>query len=217
MKTNDLIDFVPRLYHITSAGAWTTIKQHGLLSTTAILDKLGMSGIRRLSIESQRRPKSVVLDHSEHGLFVVRDQKPLPDSKLAKCVVGCTVEEYYRLLNSKVFFWADSARVKGLNTARAYNGQNQQLIIVDTATLVAQYGDRISLCHKNSGALRAFHPLGPHIFKSIGVYDPRVTRKGKPGKPVVELAVDYSVPDIVRHVLEVQDIRPGGPPMKVYP
>lgn len=217
MKTSELVNFVPRLYHVTSAGAWTTIAQHGLLSTTAVLDKLGIAGKERLAIEARRRPQSVALDHSEFGLFVIRDQKPLPDSKLAKCVVGCTVEEYHRLLNNKVFFWADLNRVQGLNSARAYNNNNQQMIIVNTATLVAQYGCKISLCHKNSGALRAFHPLGPCIFKSIGNYDPQVNRKGTPSRPVVELAVDYSVPDIVRHVLEVQDLKPGEPAKKIYP
>lgn len=217
MKTSELIEFVPRLYHITSAGAWATIAQHGLLSTTAILDKLNISSSERRAFEDQRRPESKPLDHPEFGQFIIRDQKPLSDSKLAKSVEGCTVEEYLRLLNRKVFFWADLNRAQGLNSARAYNNNDQQMIVVDTASLVAQYGCKISLCHKNSGALRAPHPLGPHIFKSIEDYEPRVNRKGKPGKPVVELAVDYSVPDIIRHVLEVQDLIPGKPPRKIHP
>ena len=36
----------PRLYHMAEAGSWESVKRHGLLSTTALLDLFEVSGDR---------------------------------------------------------------------------------------------------------------------------------------------------------------------------
>ncbi|WP_412548783.1 DUF7002 family protein [Pseudomonas sp. P129] len=49
------------------------------------------------------------------------------------------------------------------------------------------------------------HRRGKEIFRRIPDYP--VKRSGKPAKPVVELVVDYAVPDIVDYVVEVRRMR----------
>ena len=43
----------PRLYHATDGGAWNSIKKHGLLSTTSLLDFYEIRGEERLALESR--------------------------------------------------------------------------------------------------------------------------------------------------------------------
>ena len=50
------LELHPRLYHMTSDGAWPPIQRHGLLSTAAILDR---AGNERLGLEQQRRLDNV--------------------------------------------------------------------------------------------------------------------------------------------------------------
>src|SRR5437016_2836317 len=96
----------PRLYHITSEGSWPSIQQHGLLSTEALLDLFGADGELRASVLAARRPDCVPITHPQYGRAIIRDQKPLIESKL-RCALqdGMTPREWYELLNRKTFFW----------------------------------------------------------------------------------------------------------------
>src|SRR5580700_3745553 len=107
----------PLLYHMADAESWPSIQKHGLLSTSSLLDLFGISGKERRDIESTRRPNSVEITSPKYGRAVVRDQKPLSESKLAKSLSGCTVPEWYRLLNKRVFFWLTKSRLQTLLSA----------------------------------------------------------------------------------------------------
>jgi hypothetical protein len=101
-------------------GSWPGIRKHGLLSTSALLDLFDVTGSERSSIESERRLESVTLKHPVYGKAVVRDQKPLREGPLAKCLIGLTLQEWYETLNSRVFFWLTEERLKGLLMAIPY-------------------------------------------------------------------------------------------------
>lgn len=47
------------------------------------------------------------IEHPEHGLALVRDDKPMQEGSLKKCLVGMTPREWYEHLNRRVFFWAE--------------------------------------------------------------------------------------------------------------
>jgi hypothetical protein len=72
----------PVLYHMAEDGSWKSIQKLGLLSTSTLLDRFEVEGERRLAIESARRPEMVRLEHHEHGVAAVRDNKPVLDSVL---------------------------------------------------------------------------------------------------------------------------------------
>jgi hypothetical protein len=97
-----------------------------------------------------------------------------------------------------------------LRGAHAYSDQRQTIIVVDTAQLVARHGERILLCHLNSGATQPMaFPRGLSTFLPIDRY-PIAERKRRYGMngALAEVTVDYSVPDVRDYVLEAYEI--GG-------
>jgi hypothetical protein len=207
-----LVQNYPRLYHMAHAGAWLNIERYGLLSTTALLDLFEIGGERREQLESSRRSRSEEISHPAHGKAFLRDQIPLNERKLAKSLQdGLTPRDWYRLLNRKVFFWGPESRLKILRDAREYNGVRQAIVVIDTAQLVARHGERILLCHMNSGATQPMaFPRGLQTFLPIDQY-PMAERKAKYGTKgaVAEVVVDYSIPDLRELVLEVYEVGGG--------
>lgn len=72
----------PRLYHATDGGAWNSIKKHGLLSTTSLLDLYEIRGEERLALESRRRPRSNSLARDGYSEIILRDQSPMSNEAL---------------------------------------------------------------------------------------------------------------------------------------
>ena len=121
MDAAELARRFPRLYHMAADGSWPSIAERGLLSTTALLDLFEVLEPRRSEIEAPAEPESVVLEHPQHGQVTIRDNKPLLESRLKGCLLdGVTTEEWYRLLNRRVFFWPTRKRVDTLLGAAAY-------------------------------------------------------------------------------------------------
>lgn len=208
MEICDLVHHYPKLYHVSASGAWNSIKSLGLLSTSAILDKFGKTGSTRFNLECKRRPDSVSLVHPKYGTVTIRDQKPLSDIKVALGLKrggsSISIEDWYKLLNGRVFFWTSEERLEKLLNGRAYQGLLYEVLVIDTRELVARYSNGIHLCHKNSGAMRAIHPIGPHVFKTIDQFSSTTKQNGFPKIPVVELTVEYAIPDIEDMVVEFQ-------------
>ena len=63
-ELEELFVNAPRLYHMAESDSWASIKERGLLSTSAILDLYGVTGDERKKIEETRRPASVTLELS---------------------------------------------------------------------------------------------------------------------------------------------------------
>lgn len=78
----------PRLYHMAEEGSWASIQQHGLLSTTALLDLLEVPEEQRYALEAQRRPESVPIHHPVHGTAWIRDNKPINETVLRRTLEG---------------------------------------------------------------------------------------------------------------------------------
>jgi hypothetical protein len=207
ITADELVNHFPRLYHMAELGTWPSIKAHGLLSTSALLDLYGVNGEERRLIESCRRPESVTIRHDKYGPAVIRDQKPMSDSALRKCLRGMTPIEWYRLLNAKVFFWLTPERVLGLLSARAYRDREHTVLVVDTAELLRLHHERVALSPINSGStVYNPQPRGATTFQALEVYPFERWRKkrGSATKAVAELAVDYRVPNIDGLVLRVE-------------
>ena len=200
-----LAELYPQIYHMAEDGSWASIRQHGLLSTTALLDLYEIQGEERFAIESQHRPKSVVIHHPRHGPAVIRDQIPMRESSLGKCLNGMTPRQWYELLNGKVFFWATKERLLRLLSARAYKDRTHSVLTVDTQLLVAQYSETLRLSRINSGStIYKPQPRGSQTFQLISEY-PFDERKKKRGlaNAIAEMCVDYSVPNIGDFVVRV--------------
>jgi hypothetical protein len=182
---------------MAESGSWESIRERGLLSTSALLDLFEVEGGERITIESTRRPEIVRLEHPEHGVALVRDNKPMQEKALEKCLYGMTPREWYELLNRRVYFWVERKRLLKLLGARAYRDRPHLVLEVDTAKLLERHADRVTLSPINSGATFAMNPAfrGPDTFRRIVDHPER--------KPFVELAVDYAVLDVADFVLSV--------------
>jgi hypothetical protein len=201
----------PHAYHMAQLGSWPSISQLGLLSTSALLDLFEVSGEERLRIETRRRPESVTLNHAIHGTVVIRDQKPLSESRLARCLEGLSVQAWFRLLNERTFVWLEQKRLNVLRGAEAYRAERQTVITLDTKRLVEAYGSTILITHMNTGATRPFaHPRGSDTFRKIEDY-PFDARKR-----VVELTISHGVPDIKRFTIRVQELGGDQPPTTIW-
>jgi hypothetical protein len=206
MSPDEFVRRFPRLYHMAADDAWDSITRHGLLSTSALLDLFEIAGNQRRAIESRHRPKTMVIEHPTHGRAVVRDQKPMSEGALKKCLQGLSPQEWYEILNRKVFFWLSHDRLSGLLQARAYRSEKHCVIIVDTAQLLERHLDRVTLSPINSGStIYKPQPRSMATFLPIDKY-PRTT--------AAELAVDYHVPDL-RELVVRADIRRAGRVLRI--
>ncbi len=205
-ELDELLSACPTLFHMAERGSWPSIKAHGLLSASALLDLYAIEGAAREAIESQRRSGGVALQHPSLGRAVIRDQLPMDDASLARCLRnGFAPRDWYGLLNGKVFFWLTRRRLLRLLAARPYRDGQHDVLEIDAASLVRAHHDRICLSPINSGCTRPFpQPRGLDTFRRIADYPYAAWRAKRPrGERVVELAVDHAVPDIAAHVRRV--------------
>lgn len=202
IEPEQFVERFPQLWHMAEAGSWDSIVKHGLLSTTALLDLYEVHGPEREIIETERRADSVTIHHPEHGIAVIRDQKPLNLTVLERTIEGATVAEFCRILNSRVFFWVNKARLEKLRNAPPYKNRPHLMLTLDTAQVVDAHTDDIRLSHLNSGAVypAANYPRGPATFQPFATYPWDERRRKNSREPVVEMAVMYSVPDAANMV-----------------
>lgn len=209
MELEKLISKYPKLYHMASNGSWPSIKKHGLQSTRLLLDRYKIEGAQREQLLSRHRPESVLITHENLPPASIRDQKPMSDNALTKALEGtCKNNEWYELLNNKVFFWLTEDRLRRMLSAKAYRDSKHDVLTIDSESLIRRHEDKILLSPMNSGNTKPFpHPRRPEIFQKIDEFP--FEERGKTRKlenNVVELTVNEAVYDIKDHVLDVRTI-----------
>ena len=212
MQLDQLVSGYPRLYHLAEAGSWPSIRARGLLPTAQLVEEFGPPPDVRAAILDQPRTRSFLLTHPRLGQVVIRDQVPLRPHILAQRLTGLTVPEWLAILNDRVFFWLGRQRLDTLLNARLNRGRPHDVLTVDTASLVATYTGQIRLSPLNSGATLFPNaaPRGPDTFRTIGDYPYETLRRQRgPGHAIAELAVIGGVPDIAKHVIEVEQVSSG--------
>ena len=153
---------------------------------------------------SERRPESVRIRERVSPDAVVRDQKPMTKTALEKCLSdGTTPEQWFELLNSRVFFWLSRERLRGLLGARAYRGRPQNVLTLDMASVLEAHRERVQLSPINSGAtIYNPTPRGRSTFLPIADFPFNERRKTRSlDNTVVELTVLHGVPNITDHAI----------------
>ena len=195
-----------------SEEAGSRIRERGLLSTAALLDLYDITGAKRVEIEERHRPAGVPLTHPVLPSVVIRDQIPMDDAGLRRCLPPhLPPSDWYQLLNQKVFFWFTRNKLLRLLGAQAYRGHAHDVLEVDACALVRAYCDAIWLCPINSGCTKPIpHPRGEDTFLRIRDYPYAAwRRKRRKGERAVELAVDYAIPDVSTYVRRVVVMQAG--------
>jgi hypothetical protein len=203
----------PFVYHLAEAENWPSIQRNGLFSTYVLLKRAGMSGSSRAVIAQEHRPKRTILSNG----LVIRDQRPMPPAALQRCLVGLTAAQWYRLLNSKVFFWCDIDR---LNRQRRACGNFPQVVLkITTDRLLNRYAAQAAVTPINTGNARRKPALrGTGTFVPYGDWADTAwlseaqalgTRPRPRNHPPVELVIADSVPDVMDFVVSVRNLAPG--------
>lgn len=213
MTEAEFIARFPRLWHMAEDGSWPSICANGLLSTAALLDRYGVTGEQRTQILSRHRPESVTISRDGLPDAVIRDQKPMWEKALLKCLVGqVTPSQWYETLNDKVFFWVTEDRVDRLLAAKAYRDSAHTVLTLETASMVAAHRELILLSPINSGStIMKPQPRGVDTFRSIADYPFAEWRKkrGSAKKAVAEFVVRGAVPNVLHHLILVQRVSNG--------
>ena len=218
MRPDDLIRAYPVLYHMTEDVNWPSIRRHGLLSTSGLVELFEIRGAQRKALIEERRPESVLISHPRVGQAVVRDNKPMSEAKLARALVGMTARAWYRLLNGMSFFWVREERVITLLSARGNRDRAHCVIVVNTARLLADHLPRVRLSPINSGNTAYLAARrGRSTFRPIGSYDYEQHRAARGRDAVVELTVIGGIRNVERYVDRVERWRENRRIAHVWP
>ena len=207
MDTDDFVARHPRLYHLAHAESWPGFQRHGLLSASQLVH-LFDAGDADVLLQ-QRRPDAVPLDHPEHGTAVLRDQKPLNETKLATALAeGMTVPEWLKLLNDLAFFFPTE---EGLATLHKVYGHEPVVVLtVKTSSLVRKHEVWVRLSAINTGSvLHKPASRGRETFLSIRRFDKT--------KKIKEVAVEGGVPDLMNHLWKAERWLPDGTRESLHP
>lgn len=116
-------------------------------------------------------------------------------------------EQWLTILNDRVFFWLHPAKLDRLLGAKRYRDLEQDVLVVDTGSLLDAHEVNVRLSPMNSGA--TLYPNAPargsDTFATIERYPYAQRRRGRPvSEAVTELAVIGGVHDVAKHVIRVE-------------
>ena len=189
----------PVLTHYAEAGAHRSICARGLLPAATLAPHLDMS---------VPRPAAVELGHA-----VLSDNTPLLGPGLARCLDDeLTPEDWLRILNDRVFLWADERGGAGFLRARLRLGRATERLRFDALALLAPVWDRAEVTPINSGsAIRVPARRGLSTFAPLATLDYdawRRSRKTKGLDSVREVAVRGGIPEAGDALISVDAITP---------
>ncbi len=201
------------VYHLAEADNWVTIQQHGLHSARALLDQAGVVGGERDRLERQQRLQHTVLSSGAQ----IRDQRPMPPTALARCLVGMTPAQWYAEINRRVFFWLTPERLN--RHRKALEPRPQVVLTMDARRLVEAYAESVAMTPINTGNARrrpaqrgaaTFVPFSQWIVSGWASEAAGLGTSARPrSQPAVELTLASSVPDLLPFVLKVQELATG--------
>ncbi len=108
--------------------------------------------------------------------------------------------DWYKLINGKIFFWATKERLRWFLGAQEYKNSPHIVIKVDTSVLLNHYANHIRLTNLNTGSTISRKPYHP---RKRGLESFQRIENFSPFSKVVELAIDYGIPDIMSHTISV--------------
>ncbi len=207
MTVDELIENYPLLYHMAWEGTWPRIRDHGLLTTRQLVDMCESEPELRDAVLTRRRPSTITLNHPTYGRVPIRDQAPLREQFLLPKLTDMDLREWLDVLNNRVFFWLHPNKLSVLLGAQRYRQHAHDVLVVDTASLLAAHGDRVRLSAVNSGA--TLYPNAPRrgsrTFLRVQDY-PWAERRRRHTlvTAITELAVINGVPNVAEHVVRVE-------------
>lgn len=153
MTPDQFLARCPALWHVAPAGAWDIIRETGLLSAAQLIDGSDLDEAARTELHQTPRPEAVHLQ-VDGADVVLRDQGPLLRADLTKALKDDhTVESWVRLLNKRVYLFADRTAMQKVLDRYVEQDGAQDVLIFSPLRLVEQAQAQIELSAQNTGAL----------------------------------------------------------------
>ncbi len=181
----------PRLVHVSLAKNLDQVRQLGLLSTEALLDRFEVAAAQRKRLEFEPRTARVQLSHPVHGDVFLNDQSPLSESALRKCLIEMTPAEWCASLNMRVFFWPTQNELPSIYSSQLGRTYQRTVLVADTEAVLDAYQDDIEVAFINTGNTRRKPaPRGRDTFRKLHQYfaDPEFSVSR-----IVELTLPYEM------------------------
>lgn len=152
MEINNFIKKRPYLFHLTSKdNIKNIISTKKLYSTKCIVETTECPEPNK--ILKEKRMEHKIIKHNDIT-YMLRDQKPISEKLLKGCLEeGMTFEQYYEMLNERVFWWPTIDRLT--RHYSRYESEKPKIIRVSTESVYKLNKSKIEFSHLNSGALRA--------------------------------------------------------------
>ncbi|WP_164478737.1 DUF7002 family protein [Mycolicibacterium stellerae] len=202
------------VYHLAEAANWPSIQRDGLLPATLLLQRFVRDDAKRAALQQRQRPRHVALADGVE----IRDQRPLPEAALSGCLVDLTAAQWYAMLNERVFFWIDPARVNRQH--RACGTRPQIVLTIDTARLIATYQAQVSVSPINTGNARrrparrgaaTFVPYTQWVDTGWASEAAALgTSPRRRSHAPVELTVTGAIPHADQYIVDMSPLHTGG-------
>lgn len=196
-------------YHLLDARNWASVQQHGLLSTQRLMEISGAD-------DTAPRRHRTSGEQLACGAYI-RDQRPMPPSALRRCLRdGLHPEDWFALLNSKVFFWLEPERLN--RQRRACGATAQMVLVVDSERLLATCEAAATVTPINTGnAMRAaaarnlttFVPYARWRADGWAHEDIAGSRRRPASHRPVELAIAGGIPDMLEFLVAAVPLAAG--------
>jgi hypothetical protein len=198
MTPDDLARRHPYLYHATTPGAAQSIEKHDLLPTSSLLDLFEVHGAARCRIERHPSRTGVALHHPLHGTAVISDNSPLSVGALeVRLDDGPHAADWLRMLNERVFFWADEQGLARLLRSRLNRRRVRDVLVVDALSLARAHGTAMEMPINTGAAIRGPARRGLATFSPLCAYsyEEWQTLRGRRDR-ILEVTIREPVPDI---------------------
>jgi hypothetical protein len=195
----------PHLFHITRKQVLPSILKHGLLPASGLLRLCDLPEADCVAIETTRRAQSLEIHHEQHGTIVLTDNKPLSTTALAKCLDdGLLPEDWMKLLNGRVFFWADQDNLEGHLKACRSDGVERVVLVIDSLEFTRALLSRVELAAINTGStIRSPARRGLDTFTPMARYGYRDWQKLRGHRDrLKEVCVVGAIPDMKKYIVE---------------
>lgn len=204
MSPEEIASMHPRLFHITRPSAVSSIKNHGLLSTSNLLTLFDVPATERKSIETRRRSTNIAITHPVYGEALITDNGPLSEAALLQCLDdGLQPSDWMRLLNRRVFFWVDQRNVDVHLRASIRHGEQRVVLVFDTLSVMNAYHNQVELAAINTGStIRRPARRGLSTFSPAHRYTYREWQRLRGGRDQIkELTVLGGICDVDAHMV----------------
>lgn len=216
-KEIDIENLPPVIYHLAESCNWESIKKQGLLSTCNLVNASELEEKDKHTILTTQRIESVILPNGT----LIRDQIPMPPNSLEKCLIDMTSFQWYKLLNSKIFFWGSIDRLN--KHIKACKGREQIVMFIDTKKLLNRYKSNTYLTPFNTGnSKRKAARRGKSTFVPYNIFIKKrweteygllkIKPRNNKHSPV-EIIVDDRISDIFDYVIKFE--KTNGLPVEI--